>query len=145
MGQIESKPGLYPYLLSIATYLTDFTFKFIRRPISPILSPSSRTFIELIPCQLSPTVGTLGVGIMNSIAFSFLANSSPEVDENKKMEMTFESLNFYVGPSGSTCLSDLAKSGPSTSKTAIIAKSGSSVGSSSEANSSVSLAATENL
>jgi hypothetical protein len=27
--------------------LTDFTFEFIRRPVSPILSPSSRTFVEL--------------------------------------------------------------------------------------------------
>jgi hypothetical protein len=27
--------------------LTDFTFEFIRRPISLILSPSSRTFVEL--------------------------------------------------------------------------------------------------
>jgi hypothetical protein len=27
--------------------LTDFTFEFIRRPISPILSPSSKTFVEL--------------------------------------------------------------------------------------------------
>jgi hypothetical protein len=26
---------------------TNFTFEFIRRPISPILSPSSRTFVEL--------------------------------------------------------------------------------------------------
>jgi hypothetical protein len=82
---------------------------------------------------------------MNSTTFSLLANSSPEVDENKKMELTFESLSFYVGPSGSTCLLDPAKSGPSISKTEIIAKSGSSVGSSSEANSPVSLAATENL
>jgi hypothetical protein len=81
---------------------------------------------------------------MNSMAFSLLANSSPEVDENKKIELTFGSLSFYVGPSGSTCLSNPAKSGPSTSKTKIIAKSGSSVGSSSEANSPVSLAATEN-
>jgi hypothetical protein len=90
-------------------------------------------------------MGTLGIGIMNSMAFSLLANSSPEVDENKRMELTFGSLSFYVGPSGSTCLSGLAKSGPSTSKTEIIVKFGSSVGSSSEANSSVSLAATENL
>jgi hypothetical protein len=82
---------------------------------------------------------------MNSMAFSLLANSSPEVDENKKMELTFKSLSFYVGPSSSTCLSDPAKSGPSTSKTEIIAKSGSSVGSSSEANLPVSLAAKENL
>jgi hypothetical protein len=82
---------------------------------------------------------------MNLIAFSLSANSSPEVDENKKMELTFGSLSFHVGPSSSTCLSNPAKSGPSTSKTEIIAKSGSSIGSSSEANSPVSLAATENL
>jgi hypothetical protein len=79
------------------------------------------------------------------MAFLLLANSSPEVDKNKKMELTFGSLSFYVGPSGSTCLSDPAKLGPSTSKTKIIAKSGSSVGSSSKANSPISLAATENL
>jgi hypothetical protein len=82
---------------------------------------------------------------MNSMAFSLLADGSPEVNENKKMELTFRSLSFYVGPSGSTCLSNPAKSGPLTSKTEIIAKSGSSVGSSSEANSPVSLAAIENL
>jgi hypothetical protein len=79
------------------------------------------------------------------MAFLLLANSSPEVDENKKMELTIGSLSFYVGPSGSTCLLDTAKSGPSTSKTEIFAKSGSSVGPSSEANSPVSPAATENL
>jgi hypothetical protein len=82
---------------------------------------------------------------MNSTAFSFLANSSPEVDENQKMELTIGSLSFYVGPSGSTCLSDPAKLGPSTNKTKIIAKSGSSVGSSSKENLPVSPAATENL
>jgi hypothetical protein len=82
---------------------------------------------------------------MNSTAFSLLANSSPEVDENQKMELTIGSLSFYVGPLGSTCLSDPAKSGPSTNKTETIAKSGSSMGSSSEANSLVSPAATENL
>jgi hypothetical protein len=82
---------------------------------------------------------------MNSTAFSLLANSNPEVDENKKMELTFGSLSFYVGHSSSTCLLGPAKLGPLTSKTEIMAKSGSSVGSSSEANSPVSLAATENL
>jgi hypothetical protein len=82
---------------------------------------------------------------MNSTAFSLLANSSPEVDENKKIELTIGSLSFYVRSSGSTCLSDPTKSGPSTNKTEIIAKSRSSVGSSSEANSPVSPAATENL
>jgi hypothetical protein len=83
---------------------------------------------------------------MNSMAFFLLlANSNPEVNENKKMELTFGSLSFYVGPSGSTCLLGPAKSDPSTSKTKIMAKSVSSVGSSSAANSPVSLAATENL
>jgi hypothetical protein len=80
---------------------------------------------------------------MNSTAFSLLANSNPIVDESQEMELTIGSLSFYVGPSGLTCLSDLAKLGPSTSKTKTIAKSGSSVGSSSEVNSTVSPAATE--
>jgi hypothetical protein len=90
-------------------------------------------------------VGILGVGIMNSTAFSLFANSGPEVDKNQKMELKIGSLSFYVGPSGSTCLSDPVKSGPSTNKTKIIAKYGSSVGSSSEENLPVSPAATENL
>jgi hypothetical protein len=89
-------------------------------------------------------MGTLGVGIMNLTAFSLLANSNPEVDENQKMELTIKSLSFYVGPSGSTCLSDPARSGPSTSKNKTITMSRSSVGSSSEVNSPVSPAATEN-
>jgi hypothetical protein len=78
------------------------------------------------------------------MAFSFLANSSPEVDKNQKMELTIGSLSFYVGPSGSTSLSDPAKSGPSASKIKTIAMSRSSAGSSSEINSPVSFAATEN-
>jgi hypothetical protein len=81
---------------------------------------------------------------MNSTAFSFLANSSPEVNENKKMELTIGSLSFYVGSSGSTRLSDPAKSGPSARRNKTITMSGSSVGSSSEVNSSVSFAATDN-
>jgi hypothetical protein len=80
---------------------------------------------------------------MNLMGFLLLA--SPEVDENQKMELTIGSLSFYVGPLGSTCLSDLAKLGPSTNKTEIITKLGSSVGSSSKANSPISPAATENL
>jgi hypothetical protein len=90
-------------------------------------------------------VGTLGVGIMNSMPFLLLDNSSLEVNENQKMELTIRSLSFYVGSSGSTCLSDPVKLGPSTNKTEIITKSGSSVGSSSEANSPVNPAAIENL
>jgi hypothetical protein len=90
-------------------------------------------------------MGTLGVGIMNSKAFSLLANSSPTVNENQEIELTIGSLSFYIEPLGSTRLSDAAKSGPSASKTKTITKSGSSVGSSSEVNSPVSLAAIENL
>jgi hypothetical protein len=82
--------------------------------------------------------------MMNSMAFSLLAKSNPEVDENQKMELTIESLSIYVGPSGLTRLSDLARSGPSASKTKTITVSGSSVGSSSEVNSPVSFTATEN-
>jgi hypothetical protein len=74
-----------------------------------------------------------------------LANSNPEVDESQERELTIRSLSFYIGPSGSTRLSDPAKLGPSTSKTKTITMSGSSVGSSSEVNSLVSLAATEKV
>jgi hypothetical protein len=81
---------------------------------------------------------------MNSTAFSFLANSSPEADENQKMELMIGSLSFYIGPSVSTRLSDPAKLGPSASKIKTITMSGSSVGSSSKVNSPVSFAATEN-
>jgi hypothetical protein len=82
---------------------------------------------------------------MNSTAFSPLASNNPEVDENQEMELTFGSLSFYIGPSGSTRLSDPTKSGPSASKTERITASGSSVGSSSEVNSPVSLTATEDM
>jgi hypothetical protein len=82
---------------------------------------------------------------MNSTAFLLLANNNPEVDESKEMELTIGSLSFYVGPSGSTRLSDPAKSGPSASKAERITISGSSVGSSSEVNSPVSRTTTEDM
>jgi hypothetical protein len=88
-------------------------------------------------------VGNLGVGIMNSMTFLLLASNNPEIDENQEIELTFGSLSFYIGPSGSTRLSDPTKSGPSASKTERITTSGSSVGSSSEVNSPVSLTATK--
>jgi hypothetical protein len=104
---------------------------------------------------------------MNSMAFSLLANSSPEVDENQisfkivnfqprpsnftpifesldqNMDLTIESLNFRVRSLGSICLSDPAKMDLSASEAKIVAMSESSVGSSSEANSPVSFATTE--
>jgi hypothetical protein len=87
----------------------------------------------------------MGVGIMNLTAFSLLASNNPGVDENQEMELTFGSLSFYIGPSGSTRLSNPTKSSPSASKTKKITESGSSVGSSSEANSPVSLTATKDM
>jgi hypothetical protein len=90
-------------------------------------------------------VGTLGVEIMNSTAFLLLANNNPEVDESQGMELTIGSLSFYVGPSGSTRLLDPAKLGPSANKAERITISGSSMGSSSEVNSPVSLTATEDM
>jgi hypothetical protein len=89
-------------------------------------------------------MGTSGIGIMNSTTFSFLANSSPKVNENQKMELMIGSLSFYVGPLGLTRPSDPTKSGPSASKIKTITMSRSSVGSSSEVNSPISFAATEN-
>jgi hypothetical protein len=74
---------------------------------------------------------------MNLTAFSLLASNNPGVDENQEMELTFGSLSVYIGPSGSTRLSDPTKSGPSASKIERITASGSSVGSSSEVNSPI--------
>jgi hypothetical protein len=104
---------------------------------------------------------------MNSTAFSLLANSSPEVDENQisfgiidfqphpsnstpifesmdhDIDLTIESLNFRVGSLGLIRLSDPTKPDPSASEAKTIAMSESSVGSSSEANLPVSLATAE--
>jgi hypothetical protein len=81
---------------------------------------------------------------MNLMDFSLLANSNQEVDEIQEKELTFRSLSFYIGPSGSTHLSDLTKPIPSAGQAERTIALGSSVGSSSEVNSLVSLAATEN-
>jgi hypothetical protein len=82
---------------------------------------------------------------MNSTAFSLLANSNQEVDESQEKELTFGSLSFYIGPSGSTRLLDPTKPIPSAGQAERTTASGSSLGSSSKVNSLVSLAATENL
>jgi hypothetical protein len=76
---------------------------------------------------------------MNSTAFSLLANSSAEVDKNQEKELTIGSLNIFIGPSGSSRLSDLTKPDPSASKPETVVMLESSEGSSSEVNSSVSL------
>jgi hypothetical protein len=105
---------------------------------------------------------------MNSTAFSLLANSNPEVDGNQisfrtidfqprlpnltpvfasldqEMDLIMGSMNFRVGSLGSIRLSDPAKPDPSASETKTITMSESSMGSSSEVNSPVSFATTEN-
>jgi hypothetical protein len=83
-------------------------------------------------------MGTLGVGIMNLMAFSLLANSSAEVDENQEMELTIGSLSILIGPSGSTHLSDPVKPDPSASEPETEVMMEYSEGSSSEVNSPVS-------
>jgi hypothetical protein len=84
-------------------------------------------------------VGTLGVGIMNSTAFLFLANSSTELDGSQEMELIIGSLSIFVGPSGSSRLSDSTKLDPSVSKPETEVMLESSEGSSSEVNLPVSL------
>jgi hypothetical protein len=116
-----------------------------------------------------PTVGIEGVGIMNSMAFLLPANNNSKVDGNQisfgtvdfqphpptlnpvfasldqEMDLTIRSLSFHVGSLGSIRLSEPTKSDPSVEKTATMAISDSSVGSSSEVNSPVSFMATKNI
>jgi hypothetical protein len=83
-------------------------------------------------------MGTLGVGIMNSMAFSLLANSSTEVDENQGTELTIGSLSILIGHSVSTHLSDSTKPDPSAREPETVVMLESSDGSFSEVNSLVS-------
>jgi hypothetical protein len=53
---------------------------------------------------------------MNLTAFSLLANSSSELNGSQEMELTIGSLSIFIGPSGSSCLSDSMKPDPSASK-----------------------------
>jgi hypothetical protein len=113
---------------------------------------------------LAPTVGTLGVGIMNSTAFLLSANNNSQVDEIKipfgtvdfqrhqssftqvfesmdqDMDLMIGSLNFRIRSLGSIRLSDPMKTGPSASEPKTVAMSESTEGSSREVNSPVSLA-----
>jgi hypothetical protein len=61
------------------------------------------------------------------------------------MDLTLGSLNFCAGSLGSICLSDPTESDPSAAKTATIAISESSVGSSNEINSPVSFQTMESM
>ena len=84
-------------------------------------------------------MGSLGIGIMNSTAFSLLANSSAGIDKSQEMELTIESLSILIGPSSSSHLSDPTKQDPSASEPEIVVMMEYSDGSSSEVNSPVSL------
>jgi hypothetical protein len=72
------------------------------------------------------------------MAFSLLANSSPELDGNQEIELTIGSLSIIIGPSGSSRLSDSTKSDPSANKPKTEGTWESSEDSSSEVNSPVS-------
>jgi hypothetical protein len=104
---------------------------------------------------------------MNSMVFSLLASSNPQVDEiqtpfgtvdfqphqssfaqvfesmDQDMDLTIRSLNFCVRSLGSIRLSDPIKPDSSASEPEIVAMSESSEGSSSEVNSPVSLTEAE--
>jgi hypothetical protein len=106
----------------------------------------------------------MGVGIMNSMAFSLSANNNSQVDKiqipfgtvdfqplqssftqvfesmDQDMDLMIESLNFRVGSLGLILLSDPMKADSSASEPETVAMSESSEGSSSEVNSPVSLA-----
>jgi hypothetical protein len=88
-------------------------------------------------------VGTLGVGIMNSTAFSLLASSNAGIDESDEIELTIGSLSILVGPSGSTRLLDPVKLDLSAREPETAAMAESSDGSSSKVNSPVSLGETQ--
>jgi hypothetical protein len=81
---------------------------------------------------------------MDSTAFSLLANSSAGINRNQETELTIGSLNIFIGPSGSTHLSDPTKPDPSASEPEMKAMMESSEGSSSEVNSPVSASRSTN-
>jgi hypothetical protein len=76
---------------------------------------------------------------MNSTAFSLLANGSAGIDENQEMELTIGILSIFIGPLGSTRLTDSMKPDSSASEPVTSAIMESSEGSFSEVNSPVSL------
>jgi hypothetical protein len=111
-------------------------------------------------------MGTLGIGVMNSMPFLLPANSNLKVDGNQiffgtvdfqphpptltlvfasldqEMDLTIKSLNFHVGSLGSIHLRDPMKSDPSAGEIATIAVSESATGFSSDLNLSVSFTTT---
>jgi hypothetical protein len=75
---------------------------------------------------------------MNSTAFLLLANSRAGINGDQETKLTIGSLNIFIGPLGSTRLSDPMKPDSSASDPETKAMVESSEGSSSEVNSPVS-------
>jgi hypothetical protein len=76
---------------------------------------------------------------MNLMAFLLLANGSSELNGSQEMELTIGSLSIFIGPSGSSRLSDSTKPDLSVSKPKTEETLESSEGSFCEVNSPVSL------
>jgi hypothetical protein len=109
----------------ISPCLTDLYLRVHPAPSSPDPKSFILDICRVNPHQLAPTVGTLGIGIMNSTAFSLPANSNLKVDRNqisfgtidfqphpptltpvfasldKEMDLTTRSLSFHVSSLGS--------------------------------------------
>jgi hypothetical protein len=109
-------------------------------------------------------MGNLGVGFMDSMTSSSASRSNPTVDKSQisfryvdfqphlptlipifgnldqEMNLIIRSFNFRIGFLGTLRLSDPISLGSSANKTAAAATSETSIGSSSEANSPVSIA-----
>jgi hypothetical protein len=103
-------------------------------------------------------MGTMGFGVMDSMAFSRSSKSNSKIDGNRitfctidfqphpptlspifasldqEMDLMMGSFNFHVGSLGSLCLSDLIPLGSSAGKTAATATSETSVSSPNEVN-----------
>jgi hypothetical protein len=112
-------------------------------------------------------MGSLGVRIMNSMAFSLLSKSNSKIAGNQiifgavdfqphpptlapvfaslyqEMDLMIGSFNFRVGSLGSACISDPIKLGLSARKTTMVATQEISAGSSSGVNSAVSIEPTK--
>jgi hypothetical protein len=72
-----------------------FTFEFTRRPIPAIQSPSSMDIAKVNPHELAPFVGSLGVGVMDSMAFSLSSRSNSTIDKN---QISFGTVGFLTTP-----------------------------------------------
>jgi hypothetical protein len=71
--------------------LSVFTFELIGNPFPPIQSPSFEDIVEVNPRQLAPIMGTLGVGVIDSMAFTPSSQSNSKADGN---QISFGTVDF---------------------------------------------------